>query len=148
MSLKVSKFQNEFMKSSFLPKYDFINSFWNLLTFKSLSQFEDSKAIKKLPNNWKNLLMGYWFELKKKTFQICSKCFFSEWNHIYYWNVFNFFVLGWFFFPIFYKGTIFETKYQSAIVLMYSRTQYTYHKVASSRPVYCSIFEHFWGATY
>ena len=52
--LKVSKFQNEFMKSSFLPKYerkivkaeiltifhsyfgrndDFINSFWNLLTF-------------------------------------------------------------------------------------------------------------------
>ena len=44
---KVSKFQNQFMKSSFLPKYerknfcsyfgrndDFINSFWNLLTFK------------------------------------------------------------------------------------------------------------------
>ena len=52
-NLKVSKFQNELMKSSFLPKYepkivrislqylvhvfvrndDFINSFWNLLTF-------------------------------------------------------------------------------------------------------------------
>ena len=31
--LKVSKFQNEFLKASFLPKYDFINSFWNLLTF-------------------------------------------------------------------------------------------------------------------
>ena len=25
-----SKFQNKFLKSSFLPKYDFINSFWNL----------------------------------------------------------------------------------------------------------------------
>ena len=46
LKLKVSKFQNEFMKSSFLPKYepkisgsyfgrndDIINSFWNLLTF-------------------------------------------------------------------------------------------------------------------
>ena len=34
--LKVSRFQNEFMKSSFLPNDDFINSFWNLLTFSFL----------------------------------------------------------------------------------------------------------------
>ena len=68
LSLKVSKFHNEFMKSSFLPKYepkilrmpcivaqyrteilttlgsyfgrnnDFLNSFWNLLTFKDASE--------------------------------------------------------------------------------------------------------------
>ena len=63
--LKVSQFQNEFMKSSFLPKYeqkrqaevptifssylgrndDFINSFWNCLTFRTGSNFFSQKSV-------------------------------------------------------------------------------------------------------
>ena len=83
---------------------------------------------------YKNLFMGYWdnqymfVRVEKKTYEICSKCFLSEWNHIswmfYYWNDFNFFVRL-IFFPIFCKGTIFETKNQSAIVLMYLALTYS-----------------------
>ena len=58
LTLKASNFRNEFMKSSFLPKYernffcpyfwrndDFINSFWNLLTFSGSSMTLGSEII-------------------------------------------------------------------------------------------------------
>ena len=96
--LKVSYFQNEFMKSKFLPKYerkvvrisalcskgsfwqifvrilgesnDFINSFWNELTFK-----EHPKVLFKISSE---IFVSFWLDSVKIPFFFCIGTYLSN----------------------------------------------------------------------